>query len=91
MYAIKVLNTKNDTIYNYVFVSSNERPAFRGFDSVPVVAFRLPEDAIVFETLDAARRDCYSLTYLFPGLKLQIEEWDRAEVKFVQVVEKYAA
>lgn len=92
MFAIKVLNVK-DTSYNYIYLSHKQEKILRGFICIPCIAFHCVGDGVVFHTLEAARNECEVITkYLYPGLELRIEEWDRPEkgpVKFVREVENY--
>lgn len=91
MFAIKVLNVNTD--YNYIYLSHKNEQILRGAISIPCIVFRCVGDAVVFHTLEDARQVCKAVTeYLYPGLKLRIEEWDRPEkepVKFIREVENY--
>ena len=91
MFAIKVLNV--DTPYDYVHISHKHEHILRGAIVIPCVAFFCVGDAVVFKTLEEARDECEAITkYLYRGLKLRIEEWEKPEsgpVKFIREVENY--
>ena len=92
MFAIKALNAE-DTTYNYVYACHKQTRILRGIECIPCIIFRCPGDAVVFTTLEAARKACEAISkYLCPELELRIEEWDRPKegpIKFIRVVENY--